>query len=40
METFDVEVYAYPIGSIDWNLRKSFYFKASNLEMKKEVNIL
>ena len=35
METFNIEVYAYPIGSIDWNFRKSFYFKASNLKMEK-----
>ena len=35
METFDIEVYAYPIGSTDWNLRKAFYFKASNLEIDK-----
>ena len=35
METFDVEVYAYPIGNIDLNFRKSFYFKASNLKMEK-----
>ena len=35
METFNIEVYAYPIGSTDWNLRKAFYFKASNLEIEK-----
>lgn len=35
METFNIEVYAYPIDNIDWNLRKAFYFKASNLEIEK-----
>lgn len=35
METFNIEIYAYPIGSTDWKLRKAFYFKASNLEIWK-----
>lgn len=35
METFNIKIYAYPIGSTDWKLRKAFYFKASNLEIWK-----
>lgn len=35
METFNITVYAYLIGSTDWNLHKAFYFKASNLEIEK-----
>ena len=35
MNTFKVNVYAYPIGSDDWKLRHDFYFNAENLEMEK-----
>lgn len=35
MNTFKLEVYAYPIGSDDWRKRQSFYFDAEKFEMEK-----
>lgn len=32
METFKLEVYAYPINNNDWKKRHSFYFDALNLK--------
>lgn len=35
METFKLEVYAYPINNNDWEKRHSFYFDAEKFEMEK-----
>lgn len=32
METFKLEVYAYPINNNDWEKRHSFYFDAEKFE--------
>lgn len=38
MNTFKLEIFAYPIDSIDWRERKSFFFEAEKMDMEKHDN--